>query len=139
VLDEVWRVLKPGGLFFVNPGLYYAPYGSHLGEFFPEPHHHLKMSEEALHAHVLSADPQRMDRSGFDASNAEYWRFYKELNPICVADFERELKSYGYRIIRAALRVTDMVEYDDALQAHSLVDLAVEDAFFVLEKPLGSP
>ena len=139
VLDEVWRVLKPGGLFFVNPGLYYAPYGSHLGEFFPEPHHHLKMSEEALRAHVLSADPQRMDRSGFDASNAEYWRFYKELNPICVADFEHELKSYGYRIIRAALRVTDMVEYDDALQTHSLVDLAVEDAFFVLEKPLGSP
>jgi SAM-dependent methyltransferase len=135
VLDEVWRVLKPGGLFFVNPGLYYAPYGSHLGEFFPEPHHHLKMSEEALHAHVLSAKPNRMDRSGFDAPNAEYWRFYKELNPICVADFERELKSYGYKIIRAALRVADMVEYDDSLQQHSLVDLAVEDAFFVLEKP----
>ncbi len=135
VLDEVWRLLKPGGLFFVNPGLYYAPYGSHLGEFFPEPHHHLKMSEAALHAHVLSFDPKRMDRSGFDASNAEYWRFYKELNPICVADFERELKSYGYRTVRAALRVADMVEYDDALQAHSLLDLAIEDAFFVLEKP----
>lgn len=139
VLDEVWRVLKPGGLFFVNPGLYYAPYGSHLGEFFPEPHHHLKMSEEALHAHVLSTEPKRMDRSGFDAPSAEYWRFYKELNPICVADFERELKAYGYRIVRAALRVADMVEYDDALQRHSLVDLAVEDAFFVLEKPVPSP
>lgn len=135
VLDEVWRVLKPGGLFFVNPGLYYAPYGSHLGEFFPEPHHHLKMSEAALHAHVLATEPQRMDRSGFDAPSAEYWRFYKELNPICVADFERELKAYGYRIVRAALRVADMVEYDAALQGHSLVDLAVEDAFFVLEKP----
>lgn len=136
VLDEVWRVLKPGGLFFVNPGLYYAPYGSHLGEFFPEPHHHLKMSEAALREHVLSTEPKRMDRSGFDAPSAEYWRFYKELNPIRVADFERELKEYGYRIVRAALRVADMVEYDASLQKHSLVDLAVEDAFFVLEKPM---
>lgn len=138
VLDEVWRVLKPGGLFFVNPGLYYAPQGSHLGEFFSEPHHHLKMSEETLRAHVLSSEPQRMDRSGFDAPSAEYWRFYKELNPIRVADFERELKSYGYRIVRAALRVADMVEYDASLQGHSLVDLATEDAFFVLEKPAES-
>lgn len=136
VLDEVWRLLKPGGLFFVNPGLYFAPHGSHLGEFFPEPHHHLKMSEEALRAHVFSSEPRRMDRSGFDAPSAEYWRFYKELNPIRVADFERELKDYGYRVIRAALRVTDMVEYDDALQRHSLIDLATEDAFFVLQKPL---
>ena len=35
----------------------------------------------------------------------------------------------------AALRVADMVEYNEALQAYSLVDLATEDAFFVLEKP----
>ncbi len=135
VLDEVWRVLKPGGLFFVNPGLYYSAYGSHLGEFFNEPHHHLKQSESSLREGVLSAEPKRIDRSGFDVSSAEYWRFYKELNPIRVADFEAELKSYGYRIVRAALRVADMVEYNEALQAYSLVDLATEDAFFVLEKP----
>lgn len=52
-----------------------------------------------------------------------------------MADFEQELKGYGYRVVRAALRVADMVEYDAALQQYSLVDLATEDAFFVLEKP----
>ena len=135
VLDEVWRTLKPGGLFFVNPGLYYSPYGSHLGEFFREPHHHLKQDESTLRQAVLSAEPDRIDRSGFDVPSSEYWRFYKELNRIKVADFEAELKGYGYRIVRAALRVADIVEYDDALQAYSLVDLATEDAFFVLEKP----
>lgn len=135
VLDEVWRTLKPGGLFFVNPGLYYAPYGSHLNEFFAEPHHHLKMDEASLRDGVLSAEPKRIDRAGFDVPSSEYWRFYKELNPIRVADFEAELKAYGYRIVRAALRVTDMVEYNDALQAYSILDLATEDAFFVLEKP----
>jgi len=135
VLDEVWRVLKPGGLFFVNPGLYYGPFGSHLGEFFTEPHHHLRMDERVLREHVLNSEPLRIDRSGWDVPSSEYWRFYQELNRIRVGSFESELKSYGYRTLRAALRVADMVEYDDRLQNYSIVDLSLLDAFFVLEKP----
>lgn len=134
-LDEIWRVLKPGGLFFVNPGLYYSAYGSHLGEFSDEPHLHLKISEEQLHELVMNTPPRIMDRAGFDVSNADYWRFYKELNRIRVADFEIEMKEYGYHIVRAAIRVNDMVEYSPELQSHSILDLAVEDAFFTLQKP----
>lgn len=134
-LDEVWRVLKPGGLFFVNPGLYYSAYGSHLGEFSDEPHLHLKVSEEQLHELVMNTPPRIMDRAGFDVSNADYWRFYKELNRIRVADFEIEMKEYGYHIVRAAIRVNDMVEYSPELQSHSILDLAVEDVFFTLQKP----
>jgi SAM-dependent methyltransferase len=134
-LDEVWRVLKPGGLFFVNPGLYYSSYGSHLGEFSDEPHLHLKIPEEELRALVMSGRPRLMDRAGFDVPNADYWRFYKELNRIRVAEFEAELKAYGYTVVRAALRVNDLVEYSPELQKHSVLDLAVEDAFFTLQKP----
>jgi SAM-dependent methyltransferase len=134
-LDEVFRVLKPGGLFFVNPGLYYSAYGSHLGEFSAEPHLHLRIAEDALRDIVMSTEPRRMDRSGFDAPREEYWRFYRELNRIRVAEFERELRSYGYEFVRAALRTSDIVEYDAALQPYSLVDLAVEDAFYTLRKP----
>ncbi len=36
-LEEIRRVLKPEGLFFVHPGLYYGPVGNHLGEFFDDP------------------------------------------------------------------------------------------------------
>lgn len=136
-LDEVWRVLKPGGLFFVNPGLYYSSYGSHLGEFSDEPHLHLKISEERLHELVMSTQPRIMDRSGFDVSNADYWRFYKELNRIRVAEFEAELKGYGYTVLRAAIRVSDMVEYGPELQPYSILDLAIEDAFFTLQKPVA--
>jgi ubiquinone/menaquinone biosynthesis C-methylase UbiE len=136
-LDEVWRVLKPGGLFFVNPGLYYSSYGSHLGEFSDEPHLHLKIPEEELRALVMSGRPRLMDRAGFDVSNTEYWRFYKELNRIKVAEFEAELKVYGYTVVRAALRVNDVVEYSPELQQYSVLDLAVEDAFFTLQKPAG--
>lgn len=136
-LDEVWRVLKPGGLFFVNPGLFYAPFGSHLGEFSSEPYLHLKISEEALRERVMSTQPRIMDRSGFDVTNADYWRFYKELNKIRVADFEQELKAYGYQVVRAALRANDMVEYTPELQPYSVIDLGLEDVFFTLQKPLG--
>lgn len=135
-LDEVWRVLKPGGVFFVNPGLYYSSYGSHLGEFSDDPHLHLKISEEKLHELVMATQPRIMDRSGFDVSNADYWRFYQELNRIRVAEFELELKGYGYIVLRAAIRVSDMVEYSPELQSYSILDLAVEDAFFTLQKPV---
>jgi hypothetical protein len=94
------------------------------------------MDEQALREHVLSSEPQRIDRSGWDVPSSEYWRFYQELNRIRVGSFESELKSYGYRTLRAALRVADMVEYDDRLQNYSIVDLSLLDAFFVLEKPL---
>lgn len=135
-LDEVWRVLKPGGLFFVNPGLYYSSYGSHLGEFSDEPHLHLKISEEKLRELVMATQPRIMDRSGFDVSNADYWRFYQELNRIRVAEFEMELKGYGYTVVRAAIRVSDMVNYSPELQSYSILDLAIEDAFFTLQKPI---
>lgn len=136
-LDEVWRVLKPGGLFFVNPGLYYSSFGSHLGEFSDEPHLHLKIAEEKLRELVMATQPRIMDRSGFDVSNADYWRFYQELNRIRVAQFELELKGYGYTVIRAAVRACDMVEYSAELQPYSILDLAIEDAFFTLQKPLN--
>lgn len=134
-LDEVWRVLKPGGLFFVNPGLFYSAYGSHLGEFSDVPHLHLKISEPELHDLVMRTPPRLMDRSGFDVDNAEYWRFYSELNRIRVADFEAELKAYGYEVVRAAIRACDRVEYTPQLQAYSILDLAIDDAFFTLRKP----
>lgn len=137
-LDEVWRVLKPGGLFFINPGLYYSSHGSHLNEFSEEPHLHLKISEEKLHELVMATRPRIMDRSGFDVSNADYWRFYKELNRIRVGEFEQELKAYGYTVVRAAIRAVEMVEFSPELQEHSVLDLAIEDAFFTLRKPQGN-
>ncbi|MBI4863671.1 MAG: class I SAM-dependent methyltransferase [Candidatus Riflebacteria bacterium] len=37
VLAEMFRVLAPGGLAFVDFPLYYSPYGHHMAEFFPVP------------------------------------------------------------------------------------------------------
>ncbi|MGA8146532.1 MAG: methyltransferase domain-containing protein [Gallionellaceae bacterium] len=134
-LDEVYRVIKPGGLFFVAPGLYYSAWGSHLGEFSPIPHLHLRIPEAELEQMVMTTKPTIMDRSGFDVTNEDYWRFYKELNPIRLADFEKELRGYGYIFLRAAIRTSEVVEYDDALQPYSILDLAVEEPYLAVKKP----
>lgn len=134
-LDEVYRVLRPGGLFFVAPGLYYSAFGSHLGEFSDIPHLHLRIPEDKLKELVMTTKPNIMDRSGFDVSNEDYWRFYKELNRIHVAGFENELRGYGYTMVRGVIRTSDVVEYDDALQPYSLIDLAVEEPYFTVQKP----
>jgi len=54
-----------------------------------------------------------------------------------VAEFEAELKGYGYAVVRAAIRVSDMVEYSTELQPYSILDLVIEDAFFTLQKPVA--
>lgn len=129
-LREVRRVLRPDGLFFVHPGLYYSNYGHHLGEFSSEPFFHLTWPPEQIRAHVLANTPNYMDRSGEFSSSEQYWQWYTELNPITVGGFERELRELGFEFWRAALRTEDRIEYSHpALQKHSIVDLSTLELY----------
>ncbi len=128
-LLEIRRVLKPGGLLFVHPGLYYGPVGNHLGEFFDDPYIHLKLSRDELHEKVLSTPPKRMDRSGDTASAEQYWKWYSELNRIRVEAFETQLRGLDFEPWRVALRNADMVEYTPELQAYSFTDLSVSELY----------
>ncbi len=131
-LAEIRRVLKPDGLLMVHPGLFHSDVGNHLGEFRfarEEPWVHLKRPREWLQAQVLAGDLERMDRCGDDASPAQYWQWFTELNPITVAAFERELRELGFEPWRVALRTHDRVDYTPELQAYSFVDLAVGELY----------
>ena len=128
-LLEIQRVLKPGGLFFVHPGLFFGPVGNHLGEFFDDPYLHLKIPEEELRAKVLNTQPELMDRSGDIATPEQYWQWYTELNPISVHAFEAELRAMNFEPWRVALRNNNMVEYTAELQKFSFTDLATSELY----------
>jgi len=128
-LREIRRVLKKDGLLFVHPGLYYGAVGNHLGEFFDDPFIHLKLPPDELREAVLNTRPKLIDRAGHDASPAQYWQWFTELNPIRVGDFERQLRALDFEPWRVALRSSELVEYSPELLSYSIQDLATAELY----------
>jgi SAM-dependent methyltransferase len=128
-LIEVRRVLRPGGLFFAHPGLYYSNLGHHLGEFSDEPFLHLRRSREALRELVLSTPPRYIDRAGEFASPEQYWRWFEELNRITVSSFEQELRALDFEPWRVAIRTEPIIEYTPELLSYPMQDLATAELY----------
>ena len=128
-LREMKRVLRPDGLMFIHPGLFYSNVGHHLGEFSDEPFFHLKQSREQLHDFVMATPPRRMDRAGHIASNAEYWQWYTELNPITVSRFEQELRALEFEPWRVAIRTEAIIEYTPEILNYPMQDLATAELY----------
>ena len=130
-LSEIKRVLRPGGLFFAHPGLFYGSAGNHLGEFFDDPWIHLKLSRDELQKRVLAGTPRYMDRAGEKSPPEQYWQWYTELNPIKLPDFEIEMRELGFEPWRFALRTDPVVEYTPELQRHDMVTLGISELYGV--------
>ncbi|HYC37818.1 MAG TPA: class I SAM-dependent methyltransferase [Usitatibacter sp.] len=128
-LREIRRVLRPEGLFFVHPGLYYSNYGHHLGEFSSEPFFHLKKPLEEVRRIVFETPPSYMDRSGEFATPAQYWQWFRELNPITVAGFEQELRSLDFQPWRVAIRTEGLIEYTPEIERYPMQDLATAELY----------
>jgi SAM-dependent methyltransferase len=130
-LEEIRRVLRPGGLFFAHPGLFYGSTGNHLGEFFDDPWIHLKLEREELRQRVLSGRPRYMDRAGEESSPAQYWQWFTELNPITVQGFEREMRELGFEPWRFALRTDPVVEYSPEMVDYDMTTLGISELYAV--------
>ena len=137
VLREIKRVLKDGGLLFLHPGLYYADSGHHLGEFTEEHFAHLRRSEEELKKMVFTAKPNYMDRGGLRYTPEDFWRFYSELNKITVSEIEEKLRRLRFDFKKVAVRVEDLVIYDEALQAYPIQDLTTREIYMALVNRKG--
>jgi SAM-dependent methyltransferase len=132
-MREIHRVLRPGGLFFAHPGLFYGSLGNHLGEFFDDPWIHLKLDESALRQRVLESRPRYIDRAGEESPPARYWQWYTELNPITVDGFERELRELDFEPVRFALRTDPVVDYSPELQRYPMTTLGLAELYVLCE------
>lgn len=128
-LDEMRRVLKPEGLLFIHPGLYYSNYGHHLGEFSSEPFFHLKKPLAEIERIVMNTPPDYLDRAGEFSAPAQYWQWFRELNPITVTQFERELRERDLQPWRVAIRTEALIEYTPEIEKYPMQDLATAELY----------
>ena len=128
-LREMKRVLRPGGLLFIHPGLYYCNAGHHLAEYSTEPFFHLRKSREEIRAIVFGAKPRSEDRAGETPTPAQHWQWFNELNPITVTRFEQELRALEFEPWRVAIRTEGLVEYTPETLAYPMQDLATNELY----------
>ena len=128
-LHEVRRVLKPGGLFFVHPGLYYWNRGHHLAEYSQEPFFHLTRPEGEIREMVMNAKPSYADRGGGVPTPEQHWRWFRELNRITVGEFEEQLRANGFAPWRVALRADPLVEYRPGMEGYHFTDVAIGELY----------
>lgn len=128
-LREMKRVLRPGGLLFIHPGLYYCNAGHHLAEYSTEPFFHLRKSRDEIRDIVFGAKPRYEDRAGETPTPAQHWQWFNELNPITVTRFEQELRALEFEPWRVAIRTEGLVEYTPETLAYPMQDLATNELY----------
>jgi SAM-dependent methyltransferase len=128
-LREVKRVLRPDGLLFIHPGLYYCNAGHHLAEYSTEPFFHLRRTREQVREIVFTATPRYEDRAGETPTPAQHWQWFNELNPITVSRFEQELRALEFEPWRVAIRTEGLVEYTPELLGYPMQDLATNELY----------
>lgn len=128
-LREMKRVLRPEGLLFIHPGLYYCNAGHHLAEYSTEPFFHLRKSRDEIRDIVFGAKPRYEDRAGETPTPAQHWQWFNELNPITVTRFEQELRALEFEPWRVAIRTEGLVEYTRETLAYPMQDLATNELY----------
>jgi len=102
VFSEAWRVLRPGGAFFVVFPTHFQPLESHLGlatrmvgllNLFPG-----RIVAEAFYETIAERGP---DHAWYNSSSPELPEFYRSpfLNGITVRDFNRILKQNEWEVV----------------------------------------
>jgi 2-polyprenyl-3-methyl-5-hydroxy-6-metoxy-1,4-benzoquinol methylase len=117
VLREVRRVLKPGGLLFLQLWpFYHSERGSHLWDWFPEGFHHLDRTEEEIAEAMRASD--RQERLEYMLGE------YRTLNRIDLDGLQRAVLAGGFGITQVEL-VSHRVMIPPRLMRYPLSQLAI--------------
>lgn len=119
VLEEVRRILRPEGHFFLQLWPFYmSAQGSHLWQWFGEDFHHLIANERDIVAQVAADD--RQPKEWADYMTAEF----EHLNRITLAELQRAVLAAGFDVSRIEL-ISWPTALTPALARYAWTDLAV--------------
>lgn len=116
---EVLRILRPGGLLFLQLWpFYYSDRGSHLWEWYPAPFHHLTDRDDDVVAGMRSSSLHSPDHTQNMVEE------FRSLNRLTLEGLHRSLLAGGLRVARLEL-MTGTINIPQELACHQLADLAV--------------
>jgi ubiquinone/menaquinone biosynthesis C-methylase UbiE len=127
-LDEVRRVLRPNGHFFLQLWpFYFSAKGSHLWQWFDEDFHHLLINERDVVGQVIADDRQPREW-------AEYMTHeFERLNRLTLDQLQRAVLAAGFDVLRIEL-ISWPTMLTPSLARYSWADLAIS-GIKLLAKP----
>lgn len=101
VLNECYRVLKPGGRLFVNFPPYYHPFGAHLSDVIGIPWVHMFFSEKTLvkgYKELVQKHPDSQKRIAFRIGKKENGEeYFSYINKMTLRRFYKILPQTRYK------------------------------------------
>ncbi|WP_425987570.1 class I SAM-dependent methyltransferase [Ensifer sp. R-19] len=133
VLEEMYRVLKPGCTAFVAVYPWWPCYqGSHLSDYIDEPFFHLRRSNEWVKEKLDEYSAKHPEQA--ELVSGHMWREYQSLNRISHEDFYRYAVKAGFEI-----GASDMISYRPDLrgapEGYSFSELVTSTTRMALHKP----
>jgi SAM-dependent methyltransferase len=144
-LNEIHRVLRPGGAFFlqISP-LYFSAQGGHLWNILDEPWIHLRLSREELLERVRHTDldgiPQENQHDAFQGESAEAYRAgviacHDTLNRVTVGQLVGHVREAGFTIVeQLTMRDSPKDVPADLLELYPEEDLRTDQVVLLMTR-----
>jgi ubiquinone/menaquinone biosynthesis C-methylase UbiE len=119
MLAEIRRILRPDGWFFLQLWpFYYSPNGSHLWDWFPEPHHHLGRDPDEIVTEMRAMGQH-------EAGWTEYMvREFQQLNRITLGELQRDITQSGL-VVTSFEFITGPCDMTPEMAVYGWADLAI--------------
>ena len=103
VLKECYRVLRPGGMLYVNSPPYYHPYGAHLSDLIGIPWVHVFFDEQTLinvYKDLAKGVPDGEDRINLRFStNKDGKPYISYINRMTIKNFQQWIKNSPFKCV----------------------------------------